>query len=558
MSESNLHKHFRDDGNVPIPIPPADDSWKLMEQRLNEVMPVTHQAGGHTTPNSSGIVAKILPIVKYAVAAIFVSGVVLYSIHRINQPVTVPTPVEVSPIATKDSTTLATDTMADESSIVTTPDTTLAISTTSPAGANTPAASDKSALNAPVSTFTGNAIHPSATEVIAANAPVTATSATKTTTVTNTNNTTHTPAAGMVAPKAAAANKTTHASTTAPAAGNVSRHADATVTPASTHMASNGQPTHGTTPGRISKSVNQQKLKSGQQQPGDVSNALPPANNPEENNVAVVGLADNNHSKTAAMLKPGLPARLTLQQLPLHVDKASTDHPLKVGSETMDRLAGYRVPRTKSYTPGYWQLMAQWSVPLPVVSSPAYYKGPDGNTQLYRLAIPGIRVQRTWNNAALSLDVNAMSTQPYRNQPYYINKTMGWNIDWMASTLLQTFGYSASLAYHHRIAGNFFGAAGVQAYYGRTASILEVTQSHDSLGEHTQTAIRSEKSKVWNSISKFHGNITGEIYYDHARWQAAVRTAVPVLHTSRDSIGGNMKPVMQLELLLRWKINRRK
>lgn len=529
MSESNLHKHFGDDGHVPIPMPPADDSWKLMEQRLHEVMPVTHQTGGHAAPNSTGIIAKMLPVVKYAVAALFVSGVVLYSMHRINRPAPIPAPkVDVTPIATKDSAALSSDSMADYVNPVTTPDSNLTVNNIISAP-NT---------NTPVVTADGTS-GTNTSNGATVKAPGIGTSANNTSTGTNADNTMPAPAAGAIATKIPPRKKT------AGTRGNATQQPNAAMKQANAFVTGKGIP-----------SVNHQKdpLASGPQQPADVNDTWPPADKPEEDNIAVVGRTDSKPSQAAAMLKPELPVRLTLQQLPLHKDT----QPLKVSRETMDRLAGYHMPRTKSHTPGYWQLMAQWSVPLPVVSSPAYYKGPEGNSRLYAVLIPGIRMQRTWDNAALSLDLNAMATQLYRNEPYYYNNNLSGGDLWMTRTIRQSFGYSAALAYHHRIAGNFFGGAGVQAYYGQTASIYEVVQSRDSTGVHTRTSTNADKSKVWNSISKFQGRITGEIYYDHARWQAAARTVVPVLHTAKDSLGMNMKPVVQLELLLRWKINRRK
>ncbi|MBC9911570.1 hypothetical protein [Chitinophaga varians] len=551
MSESNLHKHFRDDDHVPIPIPSADDSWKLMEQRLHEVMPVTHQTGGHTAPNSTGIIAKMLPVIKYAVAALFVTGVVLYSVHRINRPAPIPTPeTEINPITTKDSTARSTDSMADHVNTGAKPDTTLNVH-----NINTPVVT--AAGTSGIQTRTGaHTENTTAAGTGATIGPIAGTSATNMPTGTNTGNAVSAATNSAITAKTPMVPKTTGAGRATPAAGNTPFYANATGKQANATVAGNNQARHRTASGKGTKPVNQQKgpLTSGQQQPADVNNTRPPADSPEENNIAVVGRTDNPLPETAAMLKPELSGRLILQPLPLH----KAGQPLKVSRETMDRLAGYRMPRARSHVPGYWQLMAQWSVPLPVVSSPAYYKGPDGNSRLYSVVIPGVRMQRTWNNAALSLDLNVMATQLYKNEPYYYNNNLSGSDDWMTRTILQTYGYSASLAYHHRIAGNFFGSAGVQGYYGQTASIHEVVQSHDTTGVHTRTSTTGDKSKIWNSISKFQGRITGEIYYDHARWQAAARTVVPVLHTAKDSMGMNMKTAVQLELLFRWKINRRK
>lgn len=509
MSESSLHQHFRDDGNVPIPIPPADDSWKLMEQRLNEVMPVTHQAGGEAAPDATGIIAKILPAAKYAAAALFVSGVVLYGIYKAKRAAPASTPeTAVSPVSVKDSATKATDSLTGRINTVGWPDTTLLASNTAPAavGANnvhTPLLTTKGTLpvNIPADTDT-----PAATGAATGNTPA----GTNTSAGTSSNN----------SPAIVRAGKTNHTT----AAGAIALKNPLT-------------PAH--------------------QQRSGINHTGLPAASPEDHPVAVIGLADVNHTDTTAMLEPGLPVRPTLQRLPLSVNKTANS-PLKVSRETMDQLTKRPMPPSNAHLPGYWQLMAQWRIPVPVGNNPALYNGSNGHPQLYRLLVPGISIQRTWRNAALSLGLNLMTTQLYRNEPYYDKISPVGANDLITRTLLQTYGYSASVAYHHRIAGNFFGGAGVQAYYGHTASILETVKYRDTTGNHTKITTYAEKSKIWNNIGNFQGHVTGEIYYDHARWQAAVRTVVPVLHTARDSTGMNMKPAPQVELMLRWKINRRK
>lgn len=565
MSESNLHKHFWDDEEVPISLPSADDSWKLMEQRLNAVMPVTPPANGHPAPNSAGIIAKILPFVKYAVGTLFISGSVLYVVHRNNLPAPVLVPAG-NTITIKDSTTLTTDSMADHVStpaatpVVSKPDTTLVVNKTTatdpektessrqdiPRGkssvvatgtnhralaSNTPgippisaAASDTraAAANAPASGVSGHSVQ---------NAPV------------GNSATSGFPAAGGVSVKSAAADKAVGQHTSAYAGDKARRHSGITVPSIRKGNSFSGNNTEKSK--KISDDITvMHKLLS----PASVQEA--------SGNTAASDLAGVDNSEASAMLKPGLPARLILQPLPLYHRK--TEHPLKASRETMDHLTSNRMPQIKPHTPGYWQLLAQWTIPVPVSSNPAYYKGPDGNNQLYRLLIPGIRIQRAWNNAAISLDMNAMATQLYNDAPYYSGISLAGPNDKITRTLRQTFGYSASLAYHHRIVGNFFGSAGLQGYYGHTASIFETKEVRDTISTRTYNSTTADKSKTWNSIGQFQGNITAEVYYDHARWQAAARTVIPVLHTTKDSLGMNMKPVMQWEVLLRWKINRRK
>ncbi|RAJ75114.1 hypothetical protein CLV59_110161 [Chitinophaga dinghuensis] len=288
----------------------------------------------------------------------------------------------------------------------------------------------------------------------------------------------------------------------------------------------------------------QRKGNNGKSQPSPINTAVSAAaNSPLP--------ASSSETGTPAITAP-LYAGIQFQ--PIRTVRNHSSSPLQVSAETMGRITNYRMPKNTFHTPGYWEIMGQWSIPIPITNNPGYYKGPSGNTQFYRLLIPGFRAQRTWNNAAISLDLNLMATQIYDKQPYSRIPSGTSSIDEQSLTLLQTFGYKAGLAYHHRLVGQFFGSAGIQAYLGHTGSIQETSATRDTFGIHNKTIIYMNKGSLWNSLGKFQGNITAELYYDHKRWQAAARTAIPVLHTAKDSIGTNMKPAIQLEILLRWKI----
>ncbi|RBL92895.1 hypothetical protein DF182_10050 [Chitinophaga flava] len=534
-----------------------------MEQRLNAVMPVTSPTHGHPAPNSAGIFAKMLPFVKYAVGALFISSTVLYVVHRNNLPAPVLEPAD-NAITIKDSTTLTKDSMADHVSIpvVSKPDTALAADKTTAADPEKTKSSlpdipeeerssvttvstkqrTAAANTSGISPMSGAAPN---TTAPAANDPASAAPGHSASNVSAGNNSTssYLPAAGGRSAKSSATYKTAAQHTPADPGDKAGRHSGTTVLHIRRHITPSGN-------------------NAGESERNDnditATNTLSSSGLSQEvsGNTAASDLAAVNGSEASAMLKPALPARLNLQALPLYHHK--TEHPLKASRETIDRLASNHLPQVKQHTPGFWQLLGQWTIPVPVNSHPGYYKGPDGNSQLYRLLIPGIRIQRTWNNAAISLDMNAMATQLYKDAPYYSGISLAGPNDKITRTLRQTFGYSASLAYHHRIVGDFFGSAGVQGYYGHTASIFETKEVRDTISTRTNNSTTADKSKTWNSIGQFQGNITAEVYYDHHRWQAAARTVIPVLHTAKDSLGMNMKLVMQWELLLRWKINRRK
>ncbi len=681
MSESNLHMQFFNEENVPIPLPPADSSWKLMEQALNKAMPVNAPNSGSASPHAGSISIKLLTIAKYAAVTVLCAGVIVYGIYRMARSTKKVAPAEEHSTITRDSVLKATDSVLHQTKQEAESGGISKITAVSEENNSTEDAGKVSSNASGSSSGTGGKVnnglstsgkasanasgHGVASGGAARNGGAVSGNASSNTSNSSTMNN------GLSTSGKASANVSGHGAASGGAARNggaVSGNALSNTSNSSTMnkglstsgkasantsghrtgsagAGNNGGSSSGKTSGKnagalvksnvsnhlkkssIKNESTGKSLKSPADQPSEgsaiqknngkllpdqtattndlstnnqegltttdksatnsgkelVAHLLSPDKSgtlPANNNKKISAAAQRKENKSVSQATPMNAAAYTESQntMPANAHEAdapaisSTDNariqfqsvrnessslstsPLKVSAETMARISNFRMPRNKYHTTGNWEIMGQWSIPMPVTSNPGYYKGPTGNSQLYKLLIPGIRVQRTWDNAAVSLDLNFVANQIYDNKPYSHITTGGSPTNEQSLTLLQTFGYKAGLAYHHRLAGQFFGSAGIQGYLGNSGSIQEMTATRDSSGVRSKTIVYMNNGSLWNSLGKFQGNITAEVYYDHKRWQAAVRTAIPVLHTAKDSLGTNMKPAVQVEILLRWKI----
>ena len=635
MSESNLHMQFFDEENVPIPIPPADQSWKLMEQALNKAMPVNSPSGGNASPFAGSIGDKLLTIVKYAVVTVLSAGAIYYGIHRMTHS-------EKAALLDKHHSTMTgrSDSLSYQAGA--TPGATVAeaenngLSTSGnvPSSVTGQGSSSRGAVNNGATTSgktsssgngqgtaSGGVVNNRVSASSNAQSSVTGQGAVSGGIMNNGVATSGKTPSGVNGQGTVSGGAVNNGLSTFVKNSSSVKGQGATIGSASANRATvTGPPMtlpvgHTTKRKAEKKNATVEKSAIGPEKAreGNLSNSgkenLSTTNNPtstKENeptsnnpSLATPDLASGNTIPNKKLIlknnsftgrksqspiaqqsvnttvvdhpgmvapsdisspgtmgtgQPGYPAIIQCQSLRPSGSIHATLEPLKVSAETMQLMANYRMPKSKIHMPGNWEAMAQWSVAMPINSNAGFYNGPAGNSQLYRLIIPGIRAQRTWKNAAISLDLNVMATQTYDHQPYMWLPWAGSTGGTTSLTLLQTFGYKAGLAYHHRLVGQFFGSAGIQGYIGHTGSIQRVSYIRDSLGVHSNTTININKDSLWNSIGKFQGNITAEVYYDLKRWQIGARTAIPVIHSAKDSAGINIKPTVQLEILLRWKI----
>ncbi|MFB6455403.1 hypothetical protein ACE38W_09050 [Chitinophaga sp. Hz27] len=226
---------------------------------------------------------------------------------------------------------------------------------------------------------------------------------------------------------------------------------------------------------------------------------------------------------------------------------------LKAPAEAINHLFSFRPPRKGNGMS--WELLVQWSLPMPINGN-TWLKGPTANPQAYTLLIPGLRLQYDMPNAAISLDLNGFASQAYKDVPYKSGPDPSAVRTTNSYTLQKSFGYSAGIAYQHRVYKNWYGAAGIQAFYAREGTISLSRQS-DTILLAPKNVTYSDKSDIWKRIGRVHWSITAEGYYDHNRWQLGGRVQIPVLHKT-DTITGMIKPQIQAEILLRIKLYKKK
>lgn len=202
-----------------------------------------------------------------------------------------------------------------------------------------------------------------------------------------------------------------------------------------------------------------------------------------------------------------------------------------------------------------WQFQLQLPYLLPFNNTNGYLDGPSGNRQLHRLFLPTLRVANMTSKAGWSLDVNLWSFQGYPDSPFYAKPSgIANQLDKETWSLRQTFGISLAALYHHRITGNWWGAAGGSIYMARQASVLKVKL--DTLGNLASRMIEPNDQSVFQHIKKIQGNVIAETYVDVSPFQGGIRMNVPVFIPTKDSVGKGLKPpAMTVEVLLRFNLN---
>lgn len=272
-----------------------------------------------------------------------------------------------------------------------------------------------------------------------------------------------------------------------------------------------------------------------------------PAKNPITSNVA---------SASQGALAPATAANIRDLLTPVATNRPYEHKLLQAPEEVINRLFSSRPPRKGSGMA--WELLLQWNLPLPAGDN--WLKGAAGKTQAYTVLIPGLRLQYGRPEAAVSLDLNVVATQAYNSAGYKLTSSSLPDSGVLRKNesfiLLKSYGYSATLAYQHRIYNKWYGAAGIQAFYAREGAI-DYTQRYDSSNLLIKNSRYGDKTAIWEHVGRWHWGISAEGFYNHDRWQVGGRVQIPVLMKT-DSLTSNIKARMQAEILLRFKIYKKK
>jgi hypothetical protein len=176
-----------------------------------------------------------------------------------------------------------------------------------------------------------------------------------------------------------------------------------------------------------------------------------------------------------------------------------------------------------------WALYLQLNVPVPLSGDSSYFMGPDGKDQFYRYLIPTVRVERKVWKGALSLDVQpSVSTVPTSNK-YEINPVQTSPYDTSASLLKQS-GWGLALQYQIPVRKKWQVGAGVQASFLQKA-VMQQTIS-DSMS-YKYTKIYSASTEDKRDLNKIRLYGTAELDYVAGKWQLGLRTLIPFTQVSK-------------------------
>lgn len=520
MSASNLGNDYINEENSPIPIPSAKDGWADMERRLNATPPEVHLNKRLPFLHKAALMAGIVVVSGIAFAIAYHAIIRPNTNHSLQLHPTLTDTSSARMPADENRDTLPHNYFSLEKYLPSTSDIVgaeglhgippvILISDINSTGVNTKPPADEAsagiemnATRAERQTATGNNLNTDIRNT-GVNARTVARRETKGTTV-------HpvTPGPGSQAGGSAA-----------------------------THHAGTGRDI----------SINKKKNVATKL---DTNNASP---KPSANNTS----GDLNISGASAILFPEVnintssraseTSRLLLQSLPLYAGNGSALHhqlPNNIASH-LNIIRKHELPE--------WQLFLQWQPPIPLSGSTHYLSGPNGNNQVYRLLIPGIRAVRKWNANSISLDLTPFTAQMYNDPLIRENKSTNADssINKIKTTLRKEFGASIALLYHRRIFEQWQVATGIQFNYWMNRS-TDVQTTRYPLWSSNGTD--SSNRLVKESIQWQQWKIPLEVYYNAPRWQAGVRVEIPLNINRSDSIIASIKAPVQLQLMLRYKL----
>ena len=556
MSASNLGNDYINEENSPIPIPPAKDGWADMERRLNATPPsvrltflqkaamiagivvvsgiafaITYHAIYHSPASPSPAHSPLSDTSSagaLAGANILLADSIQAGYFSLDKYLPTPAGITGADKLHRDTPlVITTGHVRDEAGVNTTNNGHAGTETN---GNNEIGGNDPETAAPEVSVPATSSTHREGTNARAN--PVKGTNVTPNTARANANPAGHNVGArtntkGKALPVAHSTGTGMNIkANTPPAKINAAAHHTANPTAPDTATVANVK--------AASKKTNNGAITKGR--PGNASSAITtPATSPEKNMTATPATGPVKRD-IGSSFPP-------LQSLPL----TRINH--SVLAQRPPQSITSRINKIRQRDLPEWQLLLQWQLPVPLSGSAYYLSGPNGNNQLYRLLIPGIRVVRKWNAHSISLDLMPFTAQTY-NDPL-IRESSIRNADSTTNKLKlmlhKEFGASGTILYHHRILKQWQVAAGGQLNYWLTQSGGLQTLRYPPWAGN---AIDSSNTGVKESIQRPQLKIPLEIYYSAPRWQAGLRVDVPVHINRSDSI----KTPVQLQLMLRYKL----
>lgn len=196
-----------------------------------------------------------------------------------------------------------------------------------------------------------------------------------------------------------------------------------------------------------------------------------------------------------------------------------------------------------------WALYVQLNIPVPLSGDSLYFMGPNGKDQFYRNLIPALRVERKLWKGALSLDLQPAFSTALKSVTSKKDSSLPWSPYDTARSVLKQYGWGLALQYQVHIRDKWQIGAGIQTSFIRKA----VVQQHvsDSSG-YTASNIYPASPADKQDLSKVRISGMAELNYVAGKWQMGVRTLVPVTPVSKT---GNISArSLNMEFVIRRKL----
>lgn len=202
-----------------------------------------------------------------------------------------------------------------------------------------------------------------------------------------------------------------------------------------------------------------------------------------------------------------------------------------------------------------WRLYLQLNIAAPLYRRDTYIVGPDGKQDISRNLIPAIRIERKIGRGALSVDgMPAINNTMPKNEFRTHSVTNPSPVYDTLVTVLKQFGWGLSIQYRIPVYQRFSAEMGLQSAFLKNATIRQSNNVFlDPSTVEQRTKLREARQNELDSLHHVRFGAVLGITYDFGKWQAGVRSVLPLRPAGRKG-DTDIKSPVQLEIVLRWKV----
>lgn len=220
----------------------------------------------------------------------------------------------------------------------------------------------------------------------------------------------------------------------------------------------------------------------------------------------------------------------------------------KANTETTTNEAGpaeQQADSTREWQAGVW-----FKAQLPFSSAQHYFAGPNGASQPWRVALPGVWISYQYNKHVFEAEVNPFASLVFNPKPFNTTTYVAnGQIVTKTETLNKTFGTSLSVGYSYNIKNNWWAGGRVQTTIV-TGGVATNTFDPANLRNDKTFAPLSADDKAM--LAKMQVKLDAELMYKMAGWAAGLRAG---FYFSPSPVKGQgINNPLETELFVRWRL----